>query len=299
MRGRLGWHDAATSPARPGGRRRGGALRARAGARDRRAVLRGAAPPGGGPHTVQVVRTVPERIYRVPAHGDFRILEATCARCGARAGSSTSRASSCGRRRSSRSWRTSCADPPTDDFRLLVLLPAHPNNGADRHTRAARSASRRPTTAAGRFLAVTIHSRTGELSGPLYVHAKVGHRRRRLAHGRLREPQRPLAVQRHRGERRHLRRGPRPRDAPAALERAPRAAGRSRVGRPRGVIDELWRPIASEQLQRRRRGDRRDPPADRAAGRVAPLQGAARTARRSSRRRLSAGRRYPVTTRGA
>ena len=53
-----------------------------------------------------------------------------------------------------------------------MLLPAKPNNGAD-DTRGQLAALVRADGGAGRFLATTISARTGELSGPLYVHAKI------------------------------------------------------------------------------------------------------------------------------
>ena len=63
--------------------------------------------------------------------------------------------------------------PPSDDFRVVVLLP-HKANTA-RTTRAGML-GRLVAADEGRanFLATTILSRTGERSGPLYVHAKIG-----------------------------------------------------------------------------------------------------------------------------
>ena len=62
------------------------------------------------------------------------------------------------------------------------------------------------------------------------------------------------------------------------------------AGDPAAVVDELWRPIAREQLERARRGDPRThhllelPPASRHVDR------SARTVRRARRRRLSGPR---------
>ena len=97
-------------------------------------------------------------------------------------------------------------DPPRPDFRLVLVLPAKPNSGGD-DTRGMlgelieadddeRTAARVHALRASRALA-----------DPVYVHAKIGDRRRRVDHGRLGKPQRALAVQRHRDERRR----PRPR----------------------------------------------------------------------------------------
>ena len=54
-----------------------------------------------------------------------------------------------------------------------MLLPAKPNNGADT-TRGQLAALVRADDGAERFLATTISARTGRLSGPMYVHAKIG-----------------------------------------------------------------------------------------------------------------------------
>src|SRR4051794_35168909 len=88
-RGGLGWHDAST-------RLRGPAVADVAGhfpSRQRESAGGGVAsrwreiagedvassspspPPGAGSHEVQLVRTVPERVYRFVPHGDFRIVE--------------------------------------------------------------------------------------------------------------------------------------------------------------------------------------------------------------------------------
>ncbi len=111
MRGRLGWHDAAS-------RMRGPAVAdvaahfATAGARSpARALPAGAPPSTTGDVELQVVRTVPERIYDFLPSGDFRILEAYTRALRSAASSSTSRASFSGRRRSSRSSPRSCATP--------------------------------------------------------------------------------------------------------------------------------------------------------------------------------------------
>jgi phosphatidylserine/phosphatidylglycerophosphate/cardiolipin synthase-like enzyme len=55
---------------------------------------------------------------------------------------------------------------------VLVLLPAKPNNGADT-TRGQLAELLRADDGGERFLATTISARTGELSAPTYVHAKI------------------------------------------------------------------------------------------------------------------------------
>ena len=64
-------------------------------------------------------------------------------------------------------------NPPSDDFRVLVLLPARANDGADisRGQVAALIHAADETT---RFLACTIYAREGNLRDPVYVHSKIG-----------------------------------------------------------------------------------------------------------------------------
>jgi len=65
------------------------------------------------------------------------------------------------------------ANPPCDDFRVLALLPAHPNDGAD-ISRGAVSALIHADDGNERFLACTIYARTGPLRDLVYVHSKIG-----------------------------------------------------------------------------------------------------------------------------
>ncbi len=104
-------------------------------------------------------------------------------------------------------------------------------------TRAGSSAcsSRRPRRAPARVHALPAGSRRAGLRA-----REDRDRRRPLAVHRLGEPQRALALQRHRGVRDHLRRGRRARRAPAALARAP--AARRRRRRPAARGRRAWRP---------------------------------------------------------
>jgi phosphatidylserine/phosphatidylglycerophosphate/cardiolipin synthase-like enzyme len=132
-------------------------------------------PLPGATTTVQVVRTVAEDMYDAVPTGDFRILE------------SYVRALRCAERlvylENQFLWSPEIVSlladklrrPPTDDFRLVVLLPSRANNGHD-DTRGQVSVlvDADLQTGGGRFLAATIRSRTGDRVDPLYVHAKVG-----------------------------------------------------------------------------------------------------------------------------
>jgi phosphatidylserine/phosphatidylglycerophosphate/cardiolipin synthase-like enzyme len=107
---------------------------------------------------------------------------------------------------------------------------------------------------AGRLLATTLHSRSGERAGPLYVHAKVGIVDDRwLAvgsanlneHSLFNDTEVDLVTCEP-----ALARDTRLRLWAEHLERAPDEVD----GDPAQVVDELWKPIASEQLERRRAG---------------------------------------------
>ena len=256
---------------------------------DRRARSPPVAPPSRPPatSTVQVVRTVPEKRLRLRCRaGDFRILEAyTRALRGARSSIYLE---------NQFLWSPEIVeilaeklrDPPTDDFRVVVLLPAKPNNGAD-DTRGQLGVLVDADDGAGRFLAATIvRARPARVTGPLYVHAKVGHRRRPLADDRLGEPQRALALQRHRDERRHLRPGARPETRlrlwAEHLEASPEDVAGPRRGRRRAVAPDRRRAAPPA-----RRGAPGDAPPARAARRLAALRCAARPAREPRRRRLT------------
>jgi phosphatidylserine/phosphatidylglycerophosphate/cardiolipin synthase-like enzyme len=129
--------------------------------------------PAAGETEVQVVRTVPEKIYRGLPRGDFRILEAY-----QRAFRSAERFIYL---ENQFLWSPELVatlaeklrSPPSDDFRLLVLLPAKPNNGND-DTRGQLGALMQADAGAGRMLACTVYQRASEDARPVYVHAKIG-----------------------------------------------------------------------------------------------------------------------------
>ena len=63
--------------------------------------------------------------------------------------------------------------PPADDFRIVVLLPSKANNGQD-DTKGQLGVLATADDGAGRLLATTLRSLTGHRDDRLYVHAKVG-----------------------------------------------------------------------------------------------------------------------------
>jgi phosphatidylserine/phosphatidylglycerophosphate/cardiolipin synthase-like enzyme len=121
---------------------------------------------------VQVVRTVPERVYRATPRGDFSILE------------SYMRALKGAERfiyiENQFLWSPEVEDvlhdkisnPPSPDFRLLLLLPSKPNSGAD-DTRGVLGHLIEADGDDGRLLACTLYARTGHLRDAVYIHAKV------------------------------------------------------------------------------------------------------------------------------
>lgn len=131
-----------------------------------------AVPPAAGATPVQFARTVPERTYRFAPRGDFSIIEHY-----ARALAS---ARSLIYLENQFLWSTEIVgiladklgDPPSRDFRLLLVLPARPSNGADT-TRGQLSRLIAADAGRGRLLAATLDAHTPQATGPLYVHAKV------------------------------------------------------------------------------------------------------------------------------
>ena len=174
MRGRLGWHDSASRIEGPAVADVAAHFQARWEAVTGERIEWGVTEQkiDGAGVELQVIRTVPERIYDFQANGDFRILEAYT-----RALRSAERLVYL---ESQFLWSAQVVEilseklrePPNEDFRVVVLLPARPNNGAD-CTRGQLSALVRADDGAGRFLACTLAARTGQLTGPLYVHSKI------------------------------------------------------------------------------------------------------------------------------
>jgi phosphatidylserine/phosphatidylglycerophosphate/cardiolipin synthase-like enzyme len=251
-RGRLGWHDAA---ARLEGPAVGDVMRHFAA---RWAEVTGEeldadeAPPAGEVE-LQVVRTVPNGVYgRIP-RGDFRILESYL-----RALRSAERLIYL---ESQFLWSPELVhvlvqklrNPPSDDFRLVVVLPAKAKNGQE-DTRGQLGVLVGADDGAGRFLACSLWQ-PGPGGQPVYVHAKIGivdDRWLTLGSANLNEHSlfndTEMNVVTHDPE---LARGLRLRLWAEHLECDPDELG----GDPAQVVDERWRPRAEEQLARARRGE--------------------------------------------
>jgi phosphatidylserine/phosphatidylglycerophosphate/cardiolipin synthase-like enzyme len=254
MRGRLGWHDACSLVRGPAVADVAAHFAARWRAVTGEQTEETPPPAAAGDVELQVVRTVPEKIYDFLPRGDFRILEAY------------TRALRSARKlvylESQFLWSpqvveilaSKLREPPNDDFRVVVLLPAKPNNGADT-TRGQLGVLADADDGAGRFLATTISARSGGLTGPLYVHAKIGivddawltvGSANLNEHSFFNDTEMNVVTCDP-----TLARETRLRLWAEHLERSVEEVS----GEPARVIDELWQPIASEQLERLERDE--------------------------------------------
>jgi phosphatidylserine/phosphatidylglycerophosphate/cardiolipin synthase-like enzyme len=253
-RRRLGWHDVAA-------RLRGPAV---ADVADHFALRWGELtgeqlerpdPPGpAGPQTVQVVRTVAESMYDGVPRGDFRILESYVR--------ALRSASSLIYIENQFLWAPEIVDilaaklrnPPQPDFRLVILLPAKPNNGRD-DTLGQLAILSEADGGGGRLLAATIRALTRGHEDPVYVHAKVAIVDDRWqmigsanlnAHSLLNDTELGVVTSDP-----DLARDTRIRLWAEHLELD---AAMIAATEPRVLVDDYWRPIATDQLQRRRAG---------------------------------------------
>lgn len=254
-RRRLGWHDV-------GARLRGPAVadvgshfatRWREVTGEQLAVPQ--PPASAGPSTVQVVRTVAEDMYDSLPRGDFRILESYLA--------ALRSAQRLVYLENQFLWLPEIVDllarklrePPSDDFRVVVLLPRRANNGQD-DTRGQLGLLIAADDGDGRLLAATLRARTGGRTDPLYVHAKVGIVDDRWltvgsanlnAHSLLNDTEMNVVTDDAR-----LARETRERLWAEHLElELDDVRGRD----PRALVDEHWIPVAREQLRRERAGE--------------------------------------------
>ena len=199
---------------------------------------------------VQIVRTVPERVYRAVPRGDFRILESYL-----RAFQEAERFIYLENQflwspEIAAALHAKLASPPNDDFRLLLVLPAKPKSGND-DTRGALAELIEEDGDDGQILACTLYARSGVFADPVYVHAKVGivdDAWLTLGSANLNEHSLFNDTEMN------------------LVTHDPDLAGRMRrrlwaehleipiddvPDDPTKAIDELWKPISKEQLQRR------------------------------------------------
>jgi phosphatidylserine/phosphatidylglycerophosphate/cardiolipin synthase-like enzyme len=254
-RGALGWHDVATRLHGPvvGDVADHFGMRWHETTGETLAATVAPAQPEAGPHEVQIVRTVPEKVYDAVPRGDFRLLQAYL------------RALRSARRliylESQFLWSPEIvavlADklrhPPADEFRMVIVLPSRPNDGAD-DTRGQLGVLVEADGAGDRLLVCALYAHDGGDPSPVYVHAKVGivdDRWLTIGSANLNEhslfndtevnlvcPDPDLA------------RATRERLWAEHLGVSVEEAGAD----PRDVIDRLWKPVAHEQLRRRQSG---------------------------------------------
>jgi phosphatidylserine/phosphatidylglycerophosphate/cardiolipin synthase-like enzyme len=254
MRGCLGWHDATTLVRGPAVADVAAHFAARWRAVAGEQIEETPPPALAGDVELQVVRTVPEKVYDFLPRGDFRILEAYTR--------ALRSAQQLVYLESQFLWSPQVVEiladklrePPNDDFRVVVLLPAKPNNGADT-TRGQLGVLADADNGAGRFLATTISARSGGLTGPLYVHAKIGivddawltvGSANLNEHSFFNDTEMNVVTCNP-----TLARETRLRLWAEHLERSVEEVS----GEPVRVIDDIWRPIASEQLERLNRDE--------------------------------------------
>lgn len=253
---RLGWHDVATRLAGPVVADVDDHFRLRWRELTGETLPAPPAPPpeSAGEVTVQLVRTVAEGMYDAVPRGDFRILESYVRAL-----------------RSARSFiylenqflwapeiveilRDKLEHPPSPDFRIVIVLPAKANNGAD-DTRGQLGVLSAADPGNRRILAATIRGLSAERDDPLYIHAKVAIVDDRWltvgsanlnAHSLLNDTEVNVVTV----------------DETLALETRVRLwaehleLDEAMVARlaPREAVDDHWRPVAFEQLERRRTG---------------------------------------------
>ncbi len=169
-RGSLGWHDAAARIEGPLVADVAAHIALRWREVTGEPLAAPAEPPPAGELTAQFVRTVPNDVYDALPRGDFRILEAYV-----RALRSAQRLVYL---ESQFFWSSELVEilaaklqrPPSDEFRVVLLLPARPNNGGD-DTRG-QLGLLVDADRDDRLLACTLYQPTR--AEQVYVHAKIG-----------------------------------------------------------------------------------------------------------------------------
>ena len=253
-RGGIGWHDAAVRIEGPAVQDVAEHFRLRWQIASGESIPAPAKPEPAGDVELQIVRTLPSGTYRSVRNGDYSILE-----------------SYIGALRSAEKiiylenqflWSPEIVEilidklehPPTDDFRIVVLLPARANDGAD----ISRGQVAALIAADGddeRFLACTVYAREAKLRDIVYVHAKIGIVDDRWltvgsanlnAHSLLHDTE--MNVVTHNEE---MARQTRLRLWGEHLEREEADIS----GPTAAIVDTLWRPIATDQLHKIERGE--------------------------------------------
>jgi phosphatidylserine/phosphatidylglycerophosphate/cardiolipin synthase-like enzyme len=211
--------------------------------------------PAGGSR-VQLLRTVPNDTYGFLPKGEFTLVDGYL------------RALRSARRlvylENQFLWSPEIAEvlidklrtPPDDRFRVVLLLPRKPSNGSDT-TRGQLGRLLDADDGHRRLLATTISAHDGDASAPVYVHAKLGivddtwltvGSANLNEHSLFNDTEVNIAT-----------------DDPAVARSTRLRLWAEHLGRPAAdlegdpadIVDNLWRPLAEEQAERERRGERR------------------------------------------
>ncbi|HVC05421.1 MAG TPA: phospholipase D family protein [Candidatus Acidoferrales bacterium] len=167
----LGWHDVAASLTGPAVADVAAHFAMRWTATTGESLPTTTVPAPAGSSRVQIIRTVPEKTYAALPKGDFSLLEAYSG--------AIRRAKRLIYLENQFLWSTEIvallqeklSRPPTEGFRLIMVLPRHPNNGND-DTRGQLSILK-AADRNNRLLFGTVGTAGRERPG-VYVHAKVG-----------------------------------------------------------------------------------------------------------------------------
>jgi phosphatidylserine/phosphatidylglycerophosphate/cardiolipin synthase-like enzyme len=255
-RWRLGWHDLAFRIRGPLVADVAQHLAARWTAVTGERVPRAQTPNQAGEVEAQFVRTVPEGVYPFAPRGDFRILESYL-----RAFRSAQRLVYI---ENQFLWAPEVVTvlaaklrrPPTDDFRVAIVLPSRANQGRD-DTYGQLQVLADADGGAGRFTAGTISAVSDGQTARVFVHAKTAIVDDRWltigsanlnARGLYNDTEANVVT-----HDRDLARQTRLRLWAEHLERPVSEID----GDPTEVIDRIWRPSAREERRRSQRGEAR------------------------------------------
>ena len=248
-RGGIGWHDAAVRIEGPAVRDVAEHFRLRWENASGERLVPSPEPEPAGDVELQIVRTLPAGSYRTVRKGDYSILESYIG--------ALNSAERIVYLENQFLWSPEIVDvlvgklehPPTDEFRVVVLLPARANDGAD-ISRGQVAALIEADSGDDRFLACTVYAREGKLRDIVYVHSKIGIVDDRWltvgsanlnAHSLLNDTEMNIVTHDE-----TIARETRLRLWSEHLERDEKEIG----GDTAAVVDDLWWPIATEQLHR-------------------------------------------------